>query len=88
MGYQGQHLLCEWVIRASILRPRDPTCGTCYWVLAVYGGPLAKMSGRRATLHCGQTMKPCQKARRHVGMSCGAYRMGLGLKMRSYSGEA
>ncbi|KAL0462581.1 UNVERIFIED_CONTAM: hypothetical protein Slati_0145700 [Sesamum latifolium] len=90
----GQHLSCEWVIDASTLRPRDPTHGTCYRVLVVHGGSLAKMSDRGATPHCGHIMKPCRKARRHVGRAvwdhCGisAYRMGLGLKKRSYSGEA
>ncbi|KAL2243821.1 UNVERIFIED_CONTAM: hypothetical protein Sindi_0500100 [Sesamum indicum] len=50
--YLGQHLSCEWVIEASTPRPRDPTHGTRYRVLAVHGGPLAKMSGRGATPHC------------------------------------
>ncbi|KAL0449866.1 UNVERIFIED_CONTAM: hypothetical protein Slati_1543000 [Sesamum latifolium] len=55
-GNQGQHLSCEWVIEANTLRPRDPTHGTCYRVLAVHGGPLAKMSGCGATPYCGQIM--------------------------------
>ncbi|KAL0420328.1 UNVERIFIED_CONTAM: hypothetical protein Slati_3055700 [Sesamum latifolium] len=55
-GYQGQHLSCEWVSEASTLRSRDPTHGTCYRVLAVHGGALAKMSGRGTTPHCGQIM--------------------------------
>ncbi|KAL2224608.1 UNVERIFIED_CONTAM: hypothetical protein Sindi_3007100 [Sesamum indicum] len=50
--YLGQHLSGEWVIEASTPRPRDPTHGTRYRVLAVHGGPLAKMSGRGATPHC------------------------------------
>ncbi|KAL2227535.1 UNVERIFIED_CONTAM: hypothetical protein Sindi_2112200, partial [Sesamum indicum] len=49
--YLGQNLSCEWVIEASTPRPRDPTHGTRYRVLAVHGGPLAKMSGRGATPH-------------------------------------
>ncbi|KAL0419288.1 UNVERIFIED_CONTAM: hypothetical protein Sradi_1342300 [Sesamum radiatum] len=53
--------------RARTLRPRDLIRGMCYWVLAVHGGLLAKMSGHGAMLHGGQTMKPCRKARRHVG---------------------
>ncbi|KAL2230006.1 UNVERIFIED_CONTAM: hypothetical protein Sindi_1595000 [Sesamum indicum] len=65
--YQGQHLSCEWVIEASILRPSNPTHGTCYWVLAVHGGSLAKMSDRGATPHCGKIVKPRRKARRHIG---------------------
>ncbi|KAL2230036.1 UNVERIFIED_CONTAM: hypothetical protein Sindi_1598000, partial [Sesamum indicum] len=50
--YLGQHLSCEWVIEASTPRLRDLTHGTRYRVLAVHGGPLAKMSGRGATPHC------------------------------------
>ncbi|KAL0444448.1 UNVERIFIED_CONTAM: hypothetical protein Slati_2167500 [Sesamum latifolium] len=93
-GYQGQHLSCEWVIKASTLRPRDPTHETYYRVLAVHGGPLAKMSDRGATPHCGHIIKPCRKTRRHVGHAVwdhcemSAYRMSLELKMQSYSGEA
>ncbi|KAL0283435.1 UNVERIFIED_CONTAM: hypothetical protein Sangu_2890100 [Sesamum angustifolium] len=60
-GYQGQHFSCEWVIEVSTLRPRDPTHGTRYWVLV----------GRGATRHCGQIVKPCRKARRHVGHAVG-----------------
>ncbi|KAL0355464.1 UNVERIFIED_CONTAM: hypothetical protein Sradi_3993300 [Sesamum radiatum] len=71
----------------STLRPRDPTHETCYWVLAVHGGPLAKMSGRGATPHCEQIVNPCRKARRHVGhivwdhCQMSAYGMGVRLKM-------
>ncbi|KAL0311592.1 UNVERIFIED_CONTAM: hypothetical protein Sangu_2453900 [Sesamum angustifolium] len=89
-GYQGQHFYCEWVIEASTLRPR----GMYYWVLVVHGGPLAKMRNRGATLHCGQIVKPCRKARRHVGHvvwdKCEmlAYRMGLDRMMGFYSGKA
>ncbi|KAL0409658.1 UNVERIFIED_CONTAM: hypothetical protein Sradi_1900200 [Sesamum radiatum] len=93
-GYQVQHLSCEWVIEASTLRPHNPTHETCYWVQAVHEGPLAKMSGRGMTPHCGQILRPCRKASRHVGRDVwdhcemSAYRMGNGLKMQSYSDEA
>ncbi|KAL0428388.1 UNVERIFIED_CONTAM: hypothetical protein Slati_3013600 [Sesamum latifolium] len=93
-GYQGQYLLCESVIEASTPRPRDPTHRTCYQVQAVQAGPLAKMSDRGTTPHCGHIIKPCRKTRRHAGHAVrdqcemSAYRMGLGLKMRSYSGDA
>ncbi|KAL0373852.1 UNVERIFIED_CONTAM: hypothetical protein Sradi_3300900 [Sesamum radiatum] len=86
---QEQHLLCEWVIEASTLRPCDPTHEMCYRFVAVHGGPLAKMSGRGATTYCGQILKPCRKARRHVGCTVWdycemlAHRMGHGLKIRS-----
>ncbi|KAL0392880.1 UNVERIFIED_CONTAM: hypothetical protein Sradi_2510800 [Sesamum radiatum] len=82
------------VIEASIPRPRDPTRGMRYRVLAVHGGPLAKTCGRGATPYCGKVVKPCRRASRHaehaVRDHCemSAYRMGQGLKMRSYSAEA
>ncbi|KAL0292288.1 UNVERIFIED_CONTAM: hypothetical protein Sradi_6996300 [Sesamum radiatum] len=52
------------------------------------------MSGRGTAPHCGQILRPGRKARRHVGRAVwehcemSAYRMGHGLKKRSYSGEA
>ncbi|KAL0312787.1 UNVERIFIED_CONTAM: hypothetical protein Sradi_5678000 [Sesamum radiatum] len=64
---QGQHLSFAWVIEASTLRPRDLTHAVCYRVLAVHGGPLAKMSGCGATPHVGQVMRPCCKLSRHGG---------------------
>ncbi|KAL0326495.1 UNVERIFIED_CONTAM: SNARE-interacting protein KEULE, partial [Sesamum angustifolium] len=45
---------CDRVIEASTPRPRDPTRGMRYRVLAVHGGPVAKMCGRGATPHCGK----------------------------------
>ncbi|KAL0334252.1 UNVERIFIED_CONTAM: hypothetical protein Sangu_1581400 [Sesamum angustifolium] len=93
-GNQGQHLPCDRVIEASTPRPRDPTRGMRYRVLAIHGGPVAKMCGRGAMPHCGKIVKPCQRASRHaehaVRDHCemSAYRMGHGLKMRSYSAEA
>ncbi|KAL0303802.1 UNVERIFIED_CONTAM: hypothetical protein Sradi_6248300 [Sesamum radiatum] len=52
------------------------------------------MSGRGTTPHYGQILRPCRKTSRHVGRAVwahcemSAYRMGHGLKMRSYSSEA
>ncbi|KAL0303238.1 UNVERIFIED_CONTAM: hypothetical protein Sradi_6191900 [Sesamum radiatum] len=52
------------------------------------------MSGHGTTPHCGPILRPCRKARRHIGRAVwehremSAYRMGHGLEMRSYSGEA
>ncbi|KAL0388606.1 UNVERIFIED_CONTAM: hypothetical protein Sradi_2742400 [Sesamum radiatum] len=40
VGNQGQHLPCDRVIEASTPRPRDPTRGMCYRVLAIHGGPV------------------------------------------------
>ncbi|KAL0409696.1 UNVERIFIED_CONTAM: hypothetical protein Sradi_1904000 [Sesamum radiatum] len=93
-GYQGQHLSCEWVIEASTLKPRNPTHETCYRVQAVHEGSLTKMSDRGTTLHCGQILRSCRKARMHIlcavwdHCEMSAYRMGHELKMRFYSGEA
>ncbi|KAL2226553.1 UNVERIFIED_CONTAM: hypothetical protein Sindi_2014000, partial [Sesamum indicum] len=94
-GYLGQHLSCEWVIDASIQRPRDSTYGMRYRVLAVHGGPLAK---DRRSWDDAALWAYCEaKAERQEGMSgiavrengkVSAYRLGLGLMMLSYSGEA
>ncbi|KAL0367031.1 UNVERIFIED_CONTAM: hypothetical protein Sradi_3593200 [Sesamum radiatum] len=52
------------------------------------------MSSRGTMPHCGQILRPCRKARMHVGRAVwdhcemSAYRMCHGLKMRSYSSEA
>ncbi|KAL0303298.1 UNVERIFIED_CONTAM: hypothetical protein Sradi_6197900 [Sesamum radiatum] len=52
------------------------------------------MSGRGTPPQYGQILRPCRKARKHIGRTVWdhcemlAYRMGHGLKMRSYSSEA